>query len=1068
MRIIYGRAGCGKTGLCLTEISEHVQSDPDGPLLLLIVPEQATLQWEKELADRLGGLWRVQVLSFQRLARRILGEIGGSRKVRLSESGSHMLATKIMLEKRTELRRLAPLAASAGLAAEIARGIAELKSEGITPADLRDLRLPARDVREKVADLALIYSRYAETMTDTLGDGADLLTEAAAGLAACSFLPGAEVWVDGFTGFSWPERALLRALTAAVRQVSVTLPFAPATGGEIDIFAKPRRTYEQLTALAAETGAALTAVPLSPRAGSGALAHLERCLFRYPTSVFASDPGGLSDPPGAITLCCVADPRREAEYAAETVLRLAAENVSWERIAVATRDLSAYAPLLEQEFSRRAIPYFIDHKRSLTGHPLVALILALLELARAPWQEDALFAALKTGLFPPAAEEIDQLENYCLARGVEPWQWAAGRWPALPEALAPLARTVRDLLTPFLDRVRAAEVEPGLYGVEAVSRALYDCLERLRVPQTLAAWTEDAPAPGDVYAQTHAQVWRETVRLLDELVGILGGEAAPLTEYAAMVQSGATAIGIGVVPPRRREVQIGSLERSRLPAVDVLFLLGASEGVLPPRQADHYLDERDRLALRRAGLALPPRGRDGYFEEMFFIYNALSKARSRLYITRPLSDGAGREKTPSFLLARLKQLFPGLSERYIGRAKRAATVSAWNVPAVTNLAPEARRTLSGEWLQVSVTELERYAACPFGHFARDWLKLRERPRAEVGEPESGQLCHHALCEFGRVLSAAARQGEAVEADWCAARMNAMFERVVAEPLYEAFRRNSRAIGRAERIRQVLLYVAVLLGEHVRAGAFLPWAFEKKFGVEALWPPVATDDRFGVGGAIDRIDLARVGADSFLRVIDYKSSQTAFSLEQFHYGLSLQLPLYLEAALRYAADGHARPAGFLYFPVREPDITASRPLPAEEAARRKKRNTLPRGLLLDNKAALAAMDSNIGALGHSDLLNIHLSGRSGDTRGPDLLTARQMETLRRHLRRLLLNSGEHLLAGDVRIKPYRLGDKTGCQWCEYGAVCHFDPYLPEYGYRWLPQLNPSEIWPLWDREAGDNR
>ncbi|MDR0434948.1 MAG: PD-(D/E)XK nuclease family protein [Gracilibacteraceae bacterium] len=1069
LRILYGRAGSGKTRLCLTEISELVREDPDGAPILLLAPEQATLQMEKELADSLGGLWRVQALSFQRLARRVLAEVGGDQKIRLSESGSHMLVTKIMLEHREELRRLAPLAASAGMAAKIARGVTELKSEGIAPADLRDLPwLPARETREKMADLTLIYERYDEALSRAAGDMADLMTEAAAGLAECEFLRAAAVWVDGFAGFSWQERLLLRALAAVAAQMTVTLSFDPAAGAEIDIFAKSRRTYDQLAALATETGLALRAVPLTAAARTDALSHLEHNLFRYPTRPF---PAPL--PPAAVNTRCAADPRREVEYTAATVLALAGENIAWERIAVATRDLAVYAPLLEQEFARYGIPYFTDHKRGVTGHPLAALILALLELARAPWREEALFAAIKTGFFPLALDDADRLENYCLAQGIEPWQWDLGRQFRWPDSLAPAAAAVQAALTPFFTLVRAAEREPEHYNVAALSLALYDCLERLEAARTLAVWTEEgAGEAGDVYAQTHAQIWRELTRLLDELTGILGEEAVPLTEYAAMLQSGVAAVSIGVVPPRRREVQIASLERSRLPEVDVLFLLGATEDALPPRQADDgFLDERDRLILSQAGVTLLPRGRDGYLDEMFFIYNALSKARSRLYITRPLGDGTGGEKTPSFLQARLKQLFPGLRESFAGRARRAPTVRAWNMPEPARLGAGVRRALCGDWLRASVTELERYAACPFEHFARDWLKLKERPRAEADAPAAGQLYHQALCEFGRALSEKSGRETAIDAAWCTERMDALFSQVAAQANYQAFRRNSRNQGRAERIRRVLLYVAALLGEHFRAGSFAPWALEKSFRADAAWPPLTAAQSgepapspLDVSGQIDRIDLASIGGHDYLRVIDYKSSQTEFSLEQFHYGLSLQLPLYMEAALRFAADGKARPAGFLYFPVREPDVSSEEgPLAAAETAKRKKRGAAPQGALLADKTVLAAMDRNIAG-GYSELLNISLSGGEDKFRGAGLLTAGQMDALRRHLRRLLAAGSENMLAGDVRINPYKLREQTACLWCRYGDICRFDSFLPEYSYNWLPKLKPGDIWRLWSEES----
>ncbi|MFD1952612.1 hypothetical protein ACFSL6_00060 [Paenibacillus thailandensis] len=36
-----GRSGSGKTALCLREVRERLAADPEGPPLILLVPEQA-------------------------------------------------------------------------------------------------------------------------------------------------------------------------------------------------------------------------------------------------------------------------------------------------------------------------------------------------------------------------------------------------------------------------------------------------------------------------------------------------------------------------------------------------------------------------------------------------------------------------------------------------------------------------------------------------------------------------------------------------------------------------------------------------------------------------------------------------------------------------------------------------------------------------------------------------------------------------------------------------------------------------------------------------------------------
>lgn len=78
MRIVLGRAGSGKTRLCLEEIKAALDTGPEGPGLIILTPEQATLQMELELHKFLSlpGFSRAQVLSFRRLGWRVFQEAG--------------------------------------------------------------------------------------------------------------------------------------------------------------------------------------------------------------------------------------------------------------------------------------------------------------------------------------------------------------------------------------------------------------------------------------------------------------------------------------------------------------------------------------------------------------------------------------------------------------------------------------------------------------------------------------------------------------------------------------------------------------------------------------------------------------------------------------------------------------------------------------------------------------------------------------------------------------------------------------------------------------------------------
>ena len=50
------------------------------------------------------------------------------------------------------------------------------------------------------------------------------------------------------------------------------------------------------------------------------------------------------------------------------------------------------------------------------------------------------------------------------------------------------------------------------------------------------------------------------------------------------------------------------------------------------------------------------------------------------------------------------------------------------------------------------------------------------------------------------------------------------------------------------------------------------------------------------GRIDRVDTYETDDKVYVKIIDYKSGNTTFSLLNFYYGLQLQLVVYMNAAL----------------------------------------------------------------------------------------------------------------------------------------------------------------------------
>lgn len=707
LRFIYGRAGSGKTHRCLEEIRQALRHSQEGPALILLVPEQATFQMEYALATtpELEGIMRAQVLSFRRLGWRVLLETGGAARVPIGELGKRMVLRRLLDQHQGELRVFGRSAGQHGFADCLARAIGELKTYRINPDGLAEATGSFSGSRQllgdKLADLQLLYQELENFLSTRYTDPDDYLNLLADRLHRSPTVQDAEIWVDGFTGFTPQEFAVLKGMLETARRVNVTLCLDSArlVDGleEDDLFYPPWETMVQINRLAKEIGVPVEEPVIlgeTPLAGgktllgdklslgettpfrfrhNAALAHLEKFYYRYPAEAFTGEVHGL-------TIAAGANRRAEVEAAAREIIRLCRdEGFRWREVAVIQRDLENYQELIVTVFSDYGIPFFIDRKRPVMHHPLIELIRSVLETALRDWSYEPVFRYLKTDLATVSRGKVDILENYILAHGIrgsrwtDETDWTYRRRYTLGEDTEVSVKEAAELAVINKTRRRAAadllEFTKRVKGAKTArefTTALCDLLKDLKVARKLERWSAAAEKAGQLEkAREHVQIWGSVLGLLDEVVEVLGEEELTLETYQAVLDAGLESLRLGLIPPGLDQVLVGSVDRSRNPShVRAVFLLGASDGVLPARPGfDGIFNDKERELLETAGVKLAPGGRRRAFDEQFLVYTALTRAGEKLWVSYPLTDDEGRAIAPSQVITRLKELMPQVKEK---------------------------------------------------------------------------------------------------------------------------------------------------------------------------------------------------------------------------------------------------------------------------------------------------------------------------------------------------------------------------------------------------------------------
>ena len=102
-RIIYGRAGTGKSEYCYREIAQKIKKENK---ILIITPEQFSFTAEKKLMDAIDtqAVFNAEVVTLSRMAYRVISEIGGKNETNLSKCGKAMLIYSILSNNKNELK----------------------------------------------------------------------------------------------------------------------------------------------------------------------------------------------------------------------------------------------------------------------------------------------------------------------------------------------------------------------------------------------------------------------------------------------------------------------------------------------------------------------------------------------------------------------------------------------------------------------------------------------------------------------------------------------------------------------------------------------------------------------------------------------------------------------------------------------------------------------------------------------------------------------------------------------------------------------------------------------------
>lgn len=1091
-QVIAGRAGSGRSRALFDKLKELSRASSDVKLLY-IVPEQFTFETERTLASELdSGLLNVSVLSFTSLARRVLSETG-ERRVFLSEQGRRMSIRHALVDAqaKAQLRFFGRVASRVGFSGECDKLFTMLKRAGITPQMLMSAHDALDDsstlLKNKLYDIALIYANVNAAL-DGYIDGEDAFKVLSFNLHRSSYA-SAHVFIDGFDLIS----ARLYDVIGAILDVSLSVTIAlrldtGETCRDSEVFSAERRLLSRIERIAHEHGKPIELTALtgsSKKYKNTVLTFLEREAFAYPCSKYEGD----FPAENAITLTAAHEPVNEAEAVAEDIARLIREGKRYRDIAIIATDMNAYMNVVSRALTSRGIPFFTDAKHPLSSYSAPRLIIDALYCAARGFSTDSILSLIKTGLTGLSRDEAEKLENYALKRGLR-----SLAYEVQDDDEAELLENARLTLMEPLLKLRSRL--SGSATVRGKVEALYDYTVELKVRDKLVARADELKNAGRLELMEEiSQIYEMTMELFSQLHAIMGDESMPNLLFAKTVEEGFDAYEVGVIPTGADQVLFGSIGRTKAKAVDVVFILGASEGAFPTSVGDDtFINGSEVKILSSYGLDEWQSASELNAKELSDAYGAVTKPREKLFISYSTGSDA---KAPCELYLRLKDMF-SLTERNDITFRRAQTteegflqltralrayqdtgrlgiggipdegetmallsyfsqsgeyarrfalikdaLNAKSSPAPLSDALTRRLYRADNALSLGVTQLETYNTCPFKHFARYALKAQPRKEYRERRVDEGIFAHEAMRRFSDKLIELGSGVAALTEENCSDILDALLPDLIAT--HNGGILNDSARMRATQRRLVLLIktAAWAVVRQLQNGSFKLTATEASFGRGGEYPPIELElpdkRKLIISGVIDRVDEASGSQGKLIRVVDYKTGGTYFDYTELFYGLKIQLPLYLEAAL--TAYKAAKASGMYYLPVKTPSIAFDDNIELFE-------RNLYRHFKL-NGLTLNSLDITLNA--DKDNLKDTL------TASPNYLVSdSELDFARRQALKRAKQAAQGALSGCADVSPYKHAVYTACKYCDYKDLCRFDESLEDCAFRQLRHLERNDF------------
>ena len=640
-----------------------------------------------------------------------------------------------------------------------------------------------------------------------------------------------------------------------------------------------------------------------------------------------------------------------------------------------------------------------------------------------------------------------------------------------------------------------------------ISKQLYEFMQENNIEEKISTKIEELKSLGLIdIANEYIASYKIILDILDEIVIAFKNDKLTFDKYNKILKIGLKNSGLGKIPGTQDQVTFGDVDRTRSHKVDTVFIIGLNDGIFPSVNKDEgFLNDSDREILKNDGLELANGTIENLYEDNFNIYKVFSTAENNIYMSYSSSDSESKSLRPSMLINKIKKIFPNLSEESDVINKKYEIVNKkitydelieniyklknkekieniwyniyeyykqeleWkenlkedfeglqytNLP--KNIKQENINKLYGNTLNTSVSRLEQYRKCPFSYYLQYGLRLKPKEELKVQSFNTGSFMHETIDEFFKYV----KEEKINLPELDEIQIQEIVSKIIDENLNLSknyiFTATAKYKILVKRLKKIVSQALKYIIETLIYSDFNIEGTEIEFDKKGKYKPIILEledgKRVEIKGKIDRIDTATSDDGKYLRIIDYKSSSKNIDLNEVYAGLQIQLLTYMDAVCK---EEDLIPAGVFYFSLLEQMIKADKKVSEEEIEDMIRKNFKMKGLIVAD-VKIIKMNDNTLESGSSKMVPAAIT-KSGTVRHDwtNGVEKEEFKILQDYIYKTIKDIAKEILKGRIELKPYNKAGKTPCEYCEYKAICGFNPRMKDNKYNYIDQKTKDEI------------